>query len=107
LKWQVFPGLPRLAKHETRHFQRFYEHLATEDDGHWQGETQCLRKNGEVFPVRESVRAVFGSDGNLSHYVAAITDISQLHPCRGKGQPSRLSISLITIRSPACRTACY
>jgi diguanylate cyclase (GGDEF)-like protein/PAS domain S-box-containing protein len=70
--------------HARRHSDRFYQRLANVEEGHWQGETRCQRKNGEIFPVWESVRAVFDSEGRVSHYVAAITDITQLRRAEEK-----------------------
>ena len=70
--------------HARRHSDHFYQRLAIENNGHWQGETRCRRKNGEVFPVWESVRAVFDTDAKVSHYVAAIADITQLRRAEEK-----------------------
>jgi diguanylate cyclase (GGDEF)-like protein/PAS domain S-box-containing protein len=44
--------------------------------GAWQGEVWDRRKNGEVFPVGLSISAVKGPDGELTHFVSGMTDIT-------------------------------
>lgn len=43
----------------------------------WQGEKLGTRKNGDIYPMWSSVTGVRNSRGELTHYVAAITDLSQ------------------------------
>ncbi len=45
--------------------------------GAWEGEININRKNGEAFPVRLAISAVKDSDGTVTNYVAAITDITK------------------------------
>ena len=45
-------------------------------NGSWQGEIWNRRKNGEVFPEWLTITAVKGSDGNVTHYVGTLTDIT-------------------------------
>ena len=61
-----------------RHDAAFYRAMwATIDvDGSWEGEIWNRRKNGEVYPQRLSIAAVKGHNGEISHYVASITDIT-------------------------------
>ncbi|MBT9568783.1 MAG: EAL domain-containing protein [Thiobacillus sp.] len=54
---------------------RMWESLLAE--GHWQGERWNRRKNGEVYPEREAISAVYDDDGRVRHYVAVFSDISQ------------------------------
>lgn len=70
--------------HARRHSDQFYQRLASETQGHWQGETWCRRKNGEIFPVWESVRAVLEADGKVNHFVASIADITPLRRAEEK-----------------------
>ncbi len=46
--------------------------------GQWRGEIWNTRKDGEEFPVWESINEVRDSDGNVSHYVAVMADITKL-----------------------------
>jgi diguanylate cyclase (GGDEF)-like protein/PAS domain S-box-containing protein len=45
--------------------------------GVWQGEVLSRRKNGEVFPVGLNISAVKGPDGEVTHFVSGMTDITQ------------------------------
>ncbi|WP_239690870.1 EAL domain-containing protein [Chromobacterium sphagni] len=45
--------------------------------GHWQGEMQDRRKNGEWYPAELSISALRDEDGQLSNYVAVFSDITQ------------------------------
>lgn len=45
--------------------------------GRWEGEVWNVRKNGEVYPMRLSLSAVYdGRRGTVGHYVAVFNDIS-------------------------------
>jgi diguanylate cyclase (GGDEF)-like protein len=46
------------------------------DSGAWFGEIWDRRKNGDIFPKWQSISAVRGADGEISHYVSAFSDIS-------------------------------
>jgi PAS domain S-box-containing protein len=61
-----------------RHDRAFHEALwaAVEVDGFWQGEIWDKRKDGEIFPVWQTITAVVGTAGNITNYIGAITDIS-------------------------------
>jgi diguanylate cyclase (GGDEF)-like protein/PAS domain S-box-containing protein len=47
------------------------------DTGAWQGEIWNRRKNGESYASHLSVTAVKGSNGTVTNYVGALTDITQ------------------------------
>jgi diguanylate cyclase (GGDEF)-like protein/PAS domain S-box-containing protein len=68
---------PEVLLHARRHGDQFYQQLLRDGDGHWEGETMCRRKDGEVFPVWESIRVVL-AEGRVDHYVGAIADITPL-----------------------------
>jgi diguanylate cyclase (GGDEF)-like protein/PAS domain S-box-containing protein len=46
--------------------------------GSWQGEAWCQRKSGELFSTKLSVSAVRNNQGLPTHFVAVLTDITQL-----------------------------
>jgi diguanylate cyclase (GGDEF)-like protein/PAS domain S-box-containing protein len=81
---EIFGRDPEDFLHARRHSDQFYQLLVAEKGGNWQGEIWCKRKNGEVFPVWECVRAVFEKGGGVSHYVAAISDITPLRRAEEK-----------------------
>lgn len=61
-----------------RHDAAFYRVMWATIDVHstWEGEIWNRRKNGEVYPQRLSIAAVKGRNGEISHYVASLTDIT-------------------------------
>ncbi|MBB3183696.1 diguanylate cyclase (GGDEF)-like protein/PAS domain S-box-containing protein [Halomonas fontilapidosi] len=62
-----------------RHDAAFYRHLweCVRENGSWQGEIWNRRRNGEVFPEWLTISAVHSEAGELTHYVATFSDISQ------------------------------
>ena len=62
-----------------RHDQPFYEQMwqSIADHGSWQGELWNRRKNGEVFPEWLAINAVRNSLGEVTHYVAIFSDLTE------------------------------
>ena len=62
-----------------RHELAYYDNILTSvaQTGSWRGEVWSRRKNGEIFPTQSTVTAVFDDDGNITHYVHSLTDITQ------------------------------
>jgi diguanylate cyclase (GGDEF)-like protein/PAS domain S-box-containing protein len=48
-------------------------------NGHWRGELRDRRANGDIFPELASLSAVRDRQGQISQYVAVVTDMTQLH----------------------------
>ena len=73
-------GWPRVACCSTpsRHDATFGAAIwqAIEREGCWQGEIWSRRKNGEPYPESLVVTGVKNADGNVTHYVCALTDIT-------------------------------
>ena len=46
--------------------------------GHWQGEIWNRRKDGEIYPEWLTINAVLDSEGELTHYIALFTDLSEI-----------------------------
>ena len=57
----------------------FYERIWAELDGndHWEGELASIRSNGERYPVRITLTAIRDPHGDVSSYMAMLTDISE------------------------------
>ncbi|MFG6665781.1 EAL domain-containing protein [Halomonas sp. HNIBRBA4712] len=62
-----------------QHGAAFYRELwqRVNETGHWEGEIWNKRSNGELFPQWITISATHDDDGELSHYVATISDISE------------------------------
>ncbi|MCH7744027.1 MAG: response regulator, partial [Proteobacteria bacterium] len=58
----------------------FYRHMwaSLQGQGHWSGEMQNKRKNGELYPERISITAIKDKDNKTSHYISHFTDITEI-----------------------------
>lgn len=69
--------LARLLK-SGRHDASFYITMvkSVNRTGSWQGEIWNLRKNGETYPARVTVTAVKNTEGEVTYFVATLSDIT-------------------------------
>jgi diguanylate cyclase (GGDEF)-like protein/PAS domain S-box-containing protein len=76
---------PRMLK-SGRHGAAFYSALwlSLEQQGTWQGEIWNKRKSGEIYPEHLSITSVHDSSGNLTNYVATLTDITTIKAAADK-----------------------
>jgi diguanylate cyclase (GGDEF)-like protein/PAS domain S-box-containing protein len=70
------PNLLSSGRHDEQFYRNMWSRLAQE--GHWQGEIWNRRKNGEIYPELLTITAISDEDGELSHYAALFSDISEL-----------------------------
>ncbi|AOF83626.1 diguanylate cyclase domain protein [Methyloversatilis sp. RAC08] len=69
----------------TGHDDAFYSALAASAGaGYWQGEVQCRRASGDSFPAWESISAVRSESGEVTHFVAALSDFTAIHQIEAK-----------------------
>ena len=68
------PSILKSGRHDEKFYQGVRETIAR--DGHWQGEIWNRRKNGEIYPEWQTISAVRGLDGQVSHFVSVFSDIS-------------------------------
>ena len=68
------PRLLSSSRHDANFYATMNESLAKE--GSWQGEVFNRRKSGEVFPEWLNISTVKDDAGQVTHYVAIFTDIS-------------------------------
>lgn len=61
---------------DDKYYQVMLE--ALHDNAHWKGEIWYQNKNGEHIPVWKNINTVMDENGQLSHYVAIVTDITAL-----------------------------
>lgn len=69
------PFILRSGLYKEEFYQAMWATL--ESDRYWQGEIWNKRKNGEVYPVFQTISAVTDEDGVITHYVGVFTDITQ------------------------------
>ena len=70
------PSLFKSGRHDAGFYQTLWH--ALEERGAWSGEIWNRRKNGEVFPMWQSIRCVYDESGKLGQYVAVFSDISAI-----------------------------
>ncbi len=57
----------------------FYQHMreSLHRDNYWQGEIWNRRKNGETYPEWLTITAVIGTNGEITNYVCAFSDVTE------------------------------
>ena len=68
------PKILQSGMHDKNFYTTMWRHIHT--TGSWQGEIWNKRKNGELYPQHILIAAVRDGNGQTTHYVASITDIS-------------------------------
>ncbi|MFC5301429.1 EAL domain-containing protein [Azospira restricta] len=69
------PAILKSGRHDAEFYADMWRQLAV--TGAWEGEIWDRRKNGEIYPKWQTVSAVRGPDGGITHYVAAFSDIGE------------------------------
>jgi diguanylate cyclase (GGDEF)-like protein/PAS domain S-box-containing protein len=69
------PALLGSGLHDKAFFAAMNERL--DQVGAWQGEIWNRRKNGEVYPEWLTISAVKSADGEITHYLGTLTDVSE------------------------------
>jgi len=68
------PSLLSSGKHDAEFYRAMW--AAIETQGRWSGEVWNRRKNGEIYPEHLTITAVKDDAGQVTHYVASLTDIT-------------------------------
>jgi len=73
-------GHPPSILSSGRHDKDFYDRMwaSLSEHGHWRGEIWNRRKNGKIYPELLNITAIHDEEGNVSHYAALFSDISEL-----------------------------
>ncbi|NVK42078.1 MAG: EAL domain-containing protein [Oceanospirillaceae bacterium] len=69
------PGFMGSGRHDKAFYQRLWHDLHR--DGHWQGEVWNRRKSGEIYPQWLSISVCRNAAGDIEHYIATLSDISE------------------------------
>ncbi len=71
-----------------RHSNDFYAKMWHDIDryGIWQGEIWNKRKNGEIYPEWLTINRIQGNDGEVEHYIAVFSDISEIKNSHNKAE---------------------
>ncbi|MDR9440743.1 MAG: PAS domain S-box protein [Halomonas sp.] len=69
------PRLFQSGRHDEAFYARLWDELA--NHGHWQGEIWNMDREGNIFPVWESITAVTDATGEVVNYVAMFHNIRE------------------------------
>jgi diguanylate cyclase (GGDEF)-like protein/PAS domain S-box-containing protein len=69
------PNMLRSGHHDKAFYEAMWASI--QRDGVWQGEIWNRRKNGEVYPGWANITVVKNPNGEISHYVGTMTDITE------------------------------
>ena len=69
------PRILTSGKHDQAFFQEIWKRINNE--GKWSGEIWNKRKNGEIHPEWQTISTVKNEQGEITHYVAFFSDISE------------------------------
>ena len=69
------PAILKSGRHDAAFYAAMWEVILR--DGSWHGEIWNRRKNGEVYPEQLTITAAKGSNGETTHYVATLRDITE------------------------------
>jgi len=69
------PKILASGKHELSFYIRMWKSLLIH--GKWTGEIWNKRKDGHIYPEWETITAVKDDKGQISHYIASFSDLSQ------------------------------
>ncbi|MEW5768986.1 MAG: EAL domain-containing protein [Pseudomonadota bacterium] len=70
------PGMLKSGLHAPAFYEALHEALRVE--GSWQGEIYDRTRDGDVVPLLENISVVRDANGEATHYIALMTDISSL-----------------------------
>lgn len=73
-------GMPAFLIDSSLHGESFVSAISNslQTQGTWTGEIESRFRNGQQFPMRMSISAVYAASGETSQYVGIFSDISQL-----------------------------
>lgn len=69
------PRILQSGRHDEAFYATMWKHLATQ--GNWQGEVWNRRKSGELYPEWLNISSVRSPAGEITHYVAIFSDITE------------------------------
>jgi diguanylate cyclase (GGDEF)-like protein len=70
------PSILKAGRHDRDFYKTMWSSLL--QNGEWRGEIWGRRKNGEVFPKWQTIRAVRDASGRLTHYMSVFSDVSHI-----------------------------
>lgn len=69
------PRILQSGRHDQAFYSAMWKHMAA--TGNWQGEVWNRRKSGEIYPEWLNISSVRSPSGEITHYVAIFSDITE------------------------------
>ncbi len=69
------PKILSSRQHDKNFFRKMWQDVLKE--GHWRGELNNRRKNGELYPQLLMINTIKGENGEVDHYFAIFDDITE------------------------------
>lgn len=69
------PRILQSGKQDRAFYEKLWGSLVNE--GCWAGEFWNKRKNGELYPQRGTITAVYAADGSIEHLISVMEDVSE------------------------------
>jgi PAS domain S-box-containing protein len=69
------PAILRSGLHDESFYRNMWAGM--KEKHYWQGEMLNKRKDGDIYPEWQTISAVMAPDGNISHYIGTMTDITK------------------------------
>ncbi len=76
------PGFSKSGKHGEKFYKSMWQDIRNK--GMWQGEIWNKRKNGEIYPVWQTISTVRDQDQAVLNYVSVFSDISMIKKSQEK-----------------------
>ena len=70
------PSILQSGRQDAEFYKKMW--LSIERDGHWHGEIQNRRKDGDIYTELLSINSFKGKDDNVLQYIGVFTDISNI-----------------------------
>ncbi len=70
------PSVLKSGRHDAEFYASMWQMLCNQ--GGWSGEIWNRRRNGEIYPQWQCIRAIHDETGTIRHYVAVFSDITAL-----------------------------
>ena len=70
--------------------------------GQWAGEIWNRRKNGEVFPIWQTISAIADAEGKYTNYISVATDLTEIKLAREHAERLACQDSLTSLSNRAC-----
>lgn len=69
------PGILQSGQHSKEFYRKMWQNIT--EEGFWEGEVWNRKKDGEIYPEWLTISVVRDDSGELTHYIASFSDITE------------------------------